>query len=236
MTPSEYLITTQSIASPFDFGDDNLEQTYDCAFTVNETGTPISGEEVNYTKSMAVRQSGTAYYMTMGWYSVASDANSPAAMQVEYDTGANTIKVNYAYLVNYNTGNKYAVRIYVDGDIATHLFSMKLLKGNLVGEFENYISIAGHGYSEGEGNYYLFRLTTSGIGDATNKYYCFESDTTQEEMQAMDDSGSETVPAECADFESGLPNNYEASSSDVPMSTDVFTGGGDSHTELSWTE
>ena len=55
-------------------------------------------------------------------------------------------------------------------------------------------------------------------------------------MQAMDDTGSDTVPAECADLEAGLPDNYAADSSDVPMSIDAFTGGGDTNTELSWTE
>ena len=124
--------------------------------------------ETTYTKSVAVRQSGTAYYLTLGLYMVNDSAESPSAMQVEYDTGENTITVNDAYLVNYTTGEQYAVRIFVDGNIETHLFSLKLLKGGSTGDMENFISIAGHGYSEGDGNYYLFRLTTSGIGDATN--------------------------------------------------------------------
>lgn len=238
VTPSDYLITTQSIASPYDFGSDGLSQTYDCAFTTTETGTPVSGGETTYTKSMAVRQSGTAYYLTMGLYMTNDSADSPSAMQVEYDTDANTITVNDAYLVNYTTGDKYAVRIFVDGDITTHLFSLKLLKGGWSEstQMENFISIAGHGYAEGAGNYYLFKMTTSGIGSATNKYYCFASDTTEDEMMAMEDAGLDEVPAECADLEAGLPGNYAADSSAVPMSTDAFTGGGDYHTELSWTE
>lgn len=232
ITPSQNLITQQSITPPFEFGDDLIQQTYDCAFTISDSGTVAGGGTVQYTKSFAIRQSGTAYYMLMGVHSYESGGDSPSAMQVEYDTGANTMKVNNAYLVNYTTGEKYAVRIHVDGNISTHLFSMKLFK---YGSEGMHISIAGHGYSQGAGNYYLFRVTMAGTNQTvTDSYYCFSSDTTEAEMQIMDDSGAETVPSACADLEADLPDNYNIDASEVPTSDASFTGGGDSLIELSW--
>jgi hypothetical protein len=128
------------------------------------------------------------------------------------------------------------VRTHVGGNTETHLFSLKLFKYGENNGIVTKISIAGYGYSEGD-HYYLFRVATSGMnGDISNSYFCFPSATTEEEMMLMDDAGSQTVPAACADIESGLPENYNLDASEVPTSTSSFTGGGATRIELSWTE
>jgi len=77
---ADYSITEQSITSPFDFGTDLFTQTYNCAYTTNETGT-IQGAPITYTKSFAVKYSGGVYQMLMGWYAAQGTTTSPSVMQ-----------------------------------------------------------------------------------------------------------------------------------------------------------
>jgi hypothetical protein len=232
---ADHKITEQAITSPFDFGSELFTQTYNCAYTVNDTGTPSSGELTNYTKSFAVKYSGGIYSMLMGWYATQGTTTTPSVLQVESDTTANTIKINNAYLVDYGNSSEYAVRIHVEGNTQTHLFSLKLYQyGYNTTTPANGTSIAGHGYSEGDGKYYLFRVTS--YSDATPKYFCFASTTTEDQMKLLDDAGSPTVPTNCADLNAGLPDNYLNNASEVPTDATKFTGGGTSHIELTWTK
>jgi len=225
---TDHSITNQAITPPFDFGSDLLTQTYNCAYTVNDTGTPTSGVLTNYTKSFAVKYASGIYYMLMGWYADETTQTTPSVTQLEYDTNTNDIKLNNAYLVNYNDGSSYNVRIYIRGNTATHLFSLKLFK------YSTGVnpSIAGYGYSEGTDKYYLFKVTDS--NNTTGKYFCIPANATEDDMKAMNDAGDTTVPTLCAGLETGLPTNYNTDGSDSPTTVSKFTGAGTSHIELTW--
>lgn len=227
--PSEHIIPDQSIPSPFDFGDDLFTQTYDCAYT-----TTSSSSMGDYVYSFASKHVDNMYYTLMGWHITTSESSSPQVYQTQYDSTANTIKVNSAYLVDYVDRSAYAVRIHIDGNTQTGLFALKLFKYNEGGLS---LSIAGYGYSKNN-NYYLFRVTSpsSGPEGINTAYYCFESDTTEEEMRAMEDAGSSAVPENCRGLEDNLPINYNTDASEVPTTTADFTGGGDTGIELTWTE
>jgi hypothetical protein len=230
---ADYKITEQAITPPYDFGSDLLPgQTYNCAYTTNETGT-VQGASITYTKSYAVKYLNGVYQMLMGWHSIQGTTTSPSVTQLEYDTTANTIKINNAYFVDYGTGGTmtgtYNVRIYVNGNTETHLFNLKLFKYNANGSSP---SIAGYGYSEGAGKYYLFKIDTQG---SAAKYFCFPSNATESDLSALDDAGSATVPANCAGMDANLPSNYNTDGSESPTASTKFTGGGASGIELGWT-
>ncbi len=226
-------ITEQSITSPFDFGTDSLTQTYNCAYTTTETGTPKSGGETNYIKSYAVKYSGGVYDMLMGWYASSATQDSPSATQLQYNTITNDIIVNNAYFVNYTSGSmapgSYNVRIYINGNTETHLFSLKLLKAG-----GNNPSIAGYGYSEGANKYYLFKVID--MNDSTGKYFCIPSNATEDTLRAMEDAGDPGYLTNCADLVAGLPTNYKTDGSDSATAASKFTGAGTSGIELTWTK
>ncbi|MFH1223458.1 MAG: hypothetical protein V1647_03840 [Pseudomonadota bacterium] len=224
---ADHSITEQSITPPFDFGTDLFTQTYNCAYTTTDTGNPVGGT-ATYIKSFAVKYSAGVYYMLMGWQCTQGTTVTPSVMQVEYNTTTNDIKLNNAYLVNYGDGSTYNVRIYVNGNTATHLFSLKLFKYSATGDNP---SIAGYGYSQGAGNYYLFKV----IEGSTTKYFCFPSNATETDLMAMDDAGEASVPANCVGMDTSLPTNYATDGSESPTSTSKFTGAGTSRIELTWT-
>lgn len=225
----EHDITDQAITSPFDFGDDLFSQTYDCAFTTTETIGSVT-----YVKSLASKHIDETYYALIGSHTIEESQSTSGVWQTQYDSESNTIKVNSAYLVDYDNDEKYSIRIYINGNTETGLFSLKLFKYDLSDQGAVTFSIAGYGYSKGTA-YYLFRLTSAGETlpmPVTDRFFCFESETTQAEMGMMSDAGLASIPEACAILEEGLPSNLDVS--EVPTATDAFTGGGDYGIELSW--
>jgi len=224
-------ITEQAITSPFNFGDDLIAQTYNCAYNENSTGTPTTGGETTYTTSYAVKSSGGVYNVLVGCYYSQATQTSPSVIQLRYDSNTNDIIYNNAYFVNYTSGSmaggSYNVRVYINGNTASHLFSLKLLKYS-----SGSPSIAGYGYSEGTDKYYLFKV------DDINgtKYFCIPSNATEDTLKAMNDGGDPTPPDLCAGLVSGLPTNYKTDGSDSATSEASFKGTGDSHIILTWTK
>jgi len=163
--------------------------------------------------------------MLMGWYADEGTQTTPSVTQLEYDTTTNDIKLNNAYLVNYSDSSSYNVRIYIRGNTASHLFSLKLFKYSA-----SIPSISGYGYSEGTGKYYLFKV----VDTEGTKYFCIPSDATEDSLKAMNDAGDATPPALCADLATGLPTNYNIDGSESPTTISKFTGTGSSKIELTW--
>ncbi|MBF0443767.1 MAG: hypothetical protein HQK54_17800 [Oligoflexales bacterium] len=150
-----------------------------------------------------------------------------------------TLKLNSTYWVDYGSNNSYSVRLYLSGNIETHLFTLKLTKtGGTMGT-----SIGAYGYAAGDGKYFLFQVKQGSVGSTTvtdGGYYCFKSNVTLAEVKAMDSSGSATVPAACADLATGLPaastlyDPNPTTSINVPNAISDFTGKGDYGVGLSY--
>ncbi|MBF0441269.1 MAG: hypothetical protein HQK54_05135 [Oligoflexales bacterium] len=151
-------------------------------------------------------------------------------IQGEMNVTPNQFKLNSTYWVDYSGNEGYSVRVYLDGNTATNLFKLKLTR--LTGTMGT--SIGGYGYAKGDGKYFIFYVKQSG-NSSTGAYYCFESDTTLAEVQAMFASapdGSATVPTNCTDLAAGLPaadtlyDPNPTTSTNVPNAASDFTGKG----------
>ena len=213
-------ITEKKLTSPFDFGADFLGEAYDCKYENEST----SGSN-SYVNSIGSKVSGEVITALAGWTVAETGPKMTRnVMDIKTDKSTNDLTVNSAYLVSYPDDSWYSVRIYTSGNTLTNLFSLKLMK---TGNGGSSISIAGHGYSAGATNYYLFKVTTTGYGaNATGAYYCIKSTATETDLKAMEDAGSATVPANCADYEAKLPTAYNIDGSESPTAASSFTGAG----------
>lgn len=222
-------IEETAVASPFDFGAQALAQTYDCAFLGTEGG--------GYVDHVVAKQVGDVTEVLMGnrW-----DDGEPGALtgvgrgvtQARLDMASAEVVVNAVSHWDNNDGEA-SLRIHIDGNMETGLFTLNLMEARGGGVSA---SLAGYGYSKGS-HHYLFRWEMEEEpGTVTIRYYCFESETTDEEMQQMDAAGSPSVPPECADYEAHLPDNYSLLSfaDDLPTSAVDFTGGGEWGIELTY--
>lgn len=225
----ELLEEEASFESPFDFGDELLPDRYNCLLEAENTW----GENI-YNVSYAVHavEGGTQIKALLASTTTEPRQQTRQVVQGSYDTETNRIIVNQAYLVDYEGDQDYAVRLHIDGNTETGLFKLKLSKGPGAGEGSG-IAISGHGYARGD-KHYLFRVSTTNYAqDVTAAWYCFRSETTLAEMQAMDPAGSATIPAECAEYTDGMPEtDYAADGSGAPTGIEVFTGDGPFGTAL----
>ena len=215
-------IPLQKVASPFDFGEDKMNPTYDYYFESTGDKQPVYA---------VARFADSVYYLMVGLSSAdATDGTkSQQVMQMEKNITKSTIKVNYTYLVDYPAeSTDYIVRVYIDGNTQSGLFSIKLKQYNRASSGQsNAISISGYGYSKGD-NYYLFRMSSRGhANEIAGNYFVFESETTEKELEAMDDSGFSSVPDSLSDFGGKLPTDYTLDNSDIPDEVSRFTGGGE---------
>lgn len=221
-------MTEEQVTVPYDFGDEALTDSYNC-WVDNE----FDERGNTYHQSFAVHKAadGETYRALIATTTIESGQTTRRVVQSRYDPATENILVNQAYLVDYEGDQDYAVRLHLDGNAGTGLFTLKLSKGPGGGDGGG-IAISGHGYNTG--SYYLFRVTTSSYSsDVDARYYCFESDTTVDEMKLLDDAGSATIPENCASFASGLPaTDYNGDGSSAPGGNDAFTGGGDYGTTL----
>ncbi|MBF0363642.1 MAG: hypothetical protein HQK49_21665 [Oligoflexia bacterium] len=222
-------IADQSVSPPFNFGSDQIDQTYNCSYSDTSVSTPTSGGSNTYYTSLVRKEVGNESFVNVGWSYVGSNTTQNA-MQGQFNTTTKQVKINLTYLVTYSSTNKYSVRIHVSGNTDTGLFTLRLSKCSISSGTTTCNSIAGYGYSKGS-NYYLFKVLQ---GSSDPKYFCFASDTTETVMKSMSDSGSSTVPSNCTNYAANLPANYSTSGSDNPSSTNSFTGTGDYKTTLTW--
>ncbi|MBF0443022.1 MAG: hypothetical protein HQK54_14030 [Oligoflexales bacterium] len=230
----------KAVTSPFNFGTEEVSQKYDCGIDGTQSN-PMG----NYTTSFVVKReagfdyavganetadqyskrfSATQKKFLMGW-AVVSPGNSTtrAIYQGKLDSTTNDVVLNSSYLVDYTggpmAGSNYSVRLNLVGNMTTHLFKMRLAKSQ--------ISIAAHGYAKGEGKFYLFRYESIGQGEnGKAQYFCLASETTEAQMRAVDENGSATVPANCADLASGLPAKNYTTDDEASKAAD-FKGKGD---------
>lgn len=211
-------ITDVSVTSPFDFGSDSISATYNCNYDGTDSNESMG---TTYLRSYVSKADGTKLYALLGDYLTESGQTSPSATQIYYDSATNDIVINNTYLVVYTDNSYYSVRIYINGNKTTNLFSLKLIK------YPN-VSIAAYGYAKGSDTYYLARVL--GVSGPTDQYYCFKSETTEAELQAMEGTGTtlEAVSENCTAFKDKIPTPYNIDGSESAKATTDFTGGGDS--------
>jgi hypothetical protein len=229
-------ITSQTISTVFNFEGDTINSgiNYNCIHNASETE---NGSD--YVYSYALNEDGVDYYMNMGWYVDEGTQDTPQSLELHWNDTAKTIALNSAYLVSYDTGSTYNVRMNLRGDVDTHLFTLKLMKsGYMSGTTRGYtISIVGHGLSEG--GYYLFKVSTGSGGGPLNaaKYFCIPSNATDTYLQSMDDDGhansDAAITVNCGDYVAivdaeSMFDVTDATTSDAADSKTEFVGAGTS--------
>lgn len=198
-------ISEQVIAPPFDFG--NGDVTYNCAMNdidppdgydlggalkqLDEDGNIIA--PADYETATVGAQFGTVGFV---WVddAVSSAHYEYGSLEGGYNLLSDDLSVDIAVWVDYTAENDYCYRNDIDGNANTHAFTMRSVKGNTV-EGSSFLSVVGKGVSEGEGEYFLLKVTTN---DLDGKYFCIAATDGEAELQLLDPEGSETVDDNCA--------------------------------------
>lgn len=222
-------ITEQAITPPFDFG--NAAVTYNCAYNKEaENGYDIggamkdvdaNGDVIAMTAEQKETKSATAKYGLFGFV-WPGDHNEYGVLQGFYDAATSALSVDIAVWVDYAGNNDFCYRNDIDGNAATHLFTFRSMKGNLV-EGSDYLSIVGKGISQGAGNYFLIKMTNN---DITGKYYCIGADDGETELMAMEVEGSDTVPENCAAYQADVDAMTMFTTADLACQSSDFNPDG----------
>jgi hypothetical protein len=203
-------ITATSISSPFDFG---VSETYDCA--INET---------TFRHGSAIREGadGTKNAL-LAWQVLNNDghdSDEKGVLQGSSNPTTGDLSLHLATYVNYTAKNDFSLRTEIAGNDQTHHFTLRTMKYTQDGYW---ITTTGSGISQGAGQFFLFKVSDqSGI---SGRYYCFPADANEETLQAADDAGSATVPADCAVYEEVVNALVPFQSSDLPTSDANFNTG-----------
>ena len=192
--------------APFDVGfNDNTELT---TYNVLCDSQDSQSHVVTYAKVYA---NDVIYFLnTSHNYSTENSSGTKGVIQGWYDQGTGDIEIGLLtgnYVIDdstYQCTGWEIVRAFVSGNTETHEFSLKLIR-NGVGYDHN---IAGYGLSRGEENYFLLKMANDSMDFAQAKYYVIDSETTEAELQALDDNGYATVP-------SGDTENYNTHLEDI---------------------
>ncbi|MFH2131077.1 MAG: hypothetical protein ABIK68_11955 [bacterium] len=118
-------------------------------------------------------------------------------LQGKYTASSNELIVNG---VNWsNDDGLFVLRSQVTGNVDTHAFEVKLVRGSGTNYTNNAGRIAGKGTSEGTGAYYLFK-TEFGNGGAgtwtgTYEYYCIKAGISKTDFETFHNSGTPTNTA-----------------------------------------
>lgn len=199
-------ITDKVIAPPFDFG--NEATSYGCAFNDGDFGGAYKETDAKYGLFGFLWNDGTH--------------SEYGTLQGNFNEASNDLSLDIAVWVDYATENDYCYRNDIDGNADTHLFTFRSIKGNNVPD-NFFLSLVGKGYSQGSGKYFLLKATTSG---SSNRYYCIGADDGEEELRAMDASGSEAVDANCAEFQSDVDALTLFTTGDLACESSDFNPGG----------
>ncbi|MBT3182049.1 MAG: hypothetical protein HN337_06035 [Deltaproteobacteria bacterium] len=203
-------IDEQVIEAPFDFG---ITQTYDCA---GNDGTMSD----SYANGYAIkRDEDTGKYYAILTFRWASSEHG--VMQGSYDKTTGDILLNMVEHVDHDESHFY-VRSYLSGNVVTHEFTFRMITGS-IDDSTNYTSLAGHGISKGDDNYFLFKAKTHST-DA--KYFCLPAEPTVDELEDMDSEnpdGLDYVESECSGYQSTVDALSFLDSHDVPIEMSDFT-------------
>lgn len=201
------------VASPFDFGN---SVTYDCAMN-----------DQSSQHGHASREVGSAKHGLMSWRvdHASTGGAELGVIQGSLDETTQEIQIDEATYVDYPlttsnpTGMDFALRFHIEGNAATHAFTLKLMKWNSGDGY--WISLAGKGVSRGAGNHFLFKMRDQ--SNATALYFCFPADLTEAQMKEI--QGTTTAAADCAAYQADVDLLGLYESTDVPTTAESFTAG-----------
>lgn len=223
-------ITEQTIAPPFDFG--NAAMTANCAFNEDATdgydfGGAIreldaSGAILPITTTSRTDFSAAVQQGVFGFVWV-DDHNEYGVLQGNYNSTTDDLALDIAVWVDYTGDNDYCYRNDIDGNVATHLFTFRAVKGNLVAGASS-MSMVGKGYSQGADQFFLLKITNSGLDGA--RYYCIGADDDETALMAMDAEGSTTVDPNCAAFQTDVDALTLLTTTDLACESTAFNPGG----------
>jgi len=203
-------ITEAAITSPFDFGNTD---TYNCAINdkTEKHGTAIKEDATTGIKKAI-----------LSWH-VNNSNDELGVIQGTYNSKTGDVDIDIATYVNYSgysSEGAFSLRSKITGNEKTHLFTLKIMKYSDGGYN---ITLVGYGISKGAGNHFLFKASDS--SSVADKYYCFQADATEDELKAMSDGGSATVPTACATYQPNVEALSPFGAADLPHAATDFNKG-----------
>ncbi|MBI9107573.1 MAG: hypothetical protein JEZ04_12575 [Spirochaetales bacterium] len=170
------------------------------------------------------RVDGTIFYMLVAMQRTATGENSKQVIQGKYDssTGVLDIRLFYANEVGTVWEKGYA---FVSGDDDDHQFTMKIIRDGTAYDH----NMVGYGISQGAG-YFLMKLANESMVMTGAKYYEFNAESLGlTALQAMDDAGSATVPANTTAYGTTIEGITPLEADSLPTEAEldalnVFTG------------
>lgn len=183
ITGMPFFSTHPSPAGFFEATD--MPTDYTCKLDCQTCGVDADGQ----VAGAAAKQVGNVQYGTYTTSGGSSAGTASSAYQAMYDTVTQDLKVRFAGI-----WNTFAMRTEFKGNAGTHTFTILLTKSTGAGGF--IMALKGTGTSQGEGNYFLFKLqsgnSTTGYTSG-EKYYCFDAGT----KVATDDTAVVDTTSNC---------------------------------------
>jgi len=200
------------ITPPFDFGNSS---TYSCA----------ANDGAN-ARAAAIKASGDSRNAILTWEVddyAGSGRNEKGVSQGTFHDVTQDVTIDIVTLVQYLSVSNFAMRMELIGNALNHTFSIRLYKYNEEGY---QLSIVGKGISQGEGNYFLFKVDASDPSKAESaKYFCYPANADQATLKNASDEGSDTVDPNCAAYEADVNAMTMFAEDDVPKSDADFNSG-----------
>jgi len=214
-------ITLQQVDPPtgVTLGHTAANSQYNLYRSYEGTGTDAGKSSKTYG-----RVDGTKFYMLVAMQNTAAGENSKHVIQGVYDETSGDIDIRMFY-ANKPTGGWEKGYAFVSGNTATHQFTLRVLRDGFAYDH----NMVGYGLSQGTG-YFLMKLANNAMVMTNAAYYEFNAASLGiTALQAMDDAGSATVPANTTDYETALNAVTPLESSSLPDNTalealNVFTG------------
>ncbi len=221
-------ISEQTITPPFNFG--NPATTYNCAYNKEASdgydfGGAVKALDSNGNILPASSLGSTdaiTRYGLFGFVWVDSDHKEYGSMQANVNSSTGDMSLDIVVWVNYEGDNDYCYRNDIDGNTKTHAFTLRAIKGNKTSN-SYFISMVGKGYSQGEGKYFLLKVTDSQLN---SKYFCIGAEDGEDELTLMDPQGSDTVDSNCAEYKNDVDAMTMFTTSDLACASSDFNPGG----------
>ena len=216
-------IAEQPVVAPFDVGPG---PTYTCM------GNDVEGERYRY--GYALKDSGSTTYALLAfrWSPDPREQRSLGQIQGHFDTSSHQIAFTLVNFVEYPAGSTmggasgsgFTVRTDLEGNSATHTFTLRALVGSL--DKTSWTSLVGSGVSRGAGQHFLFRAAVAGgTSEPQERFYCLPSDTDETGLGAMAPESEGTVSEACAHLAPAVEALVSLTPEDAPLSASEFAGG-----------
>jgi len=210
-------IPEQAINSPYDLGNNDFTYT-------------VAKNDFSKAASSAVKKEGDEYYALhctlQDDVSGVWTGTHHGITQGKYNKQTHDVAIDILTFSNLDVKD-ISKRIHIEGNDSTHQFTVKYIKYATANE--SFVYGVGHGYSRGEGAYFLFKFSVGENPDTIeikDSYYCIPASATEQDLKNMNRLGSKTVIPECEVYQSFVDSLVPFTLDDIPNSITDFNKGG----------